>query len=311
MKHWNETSDLAVSCQDATLQEGPGAPGACPPHARAAEAFLQAARRLPLASFEVRPADRAWLELLGPQAACSSADPAQLEALGSLPAERMLSIDFPVDWGEVGRACARLGPLTLIVPRPGRLDPIELSRLFREAGGWGCRGLVLSDERAEIGPHGVGYLVRFARRLREDMGLTLELTWGGSNRYGTALAQALEALEAGADRIRGCALGLGRTGSVPLDQLLAHTGLADPGLLADYRRTAALCLGLVVPPHYPGIEPELRLGPLSTREEVRAWLRQNGLPPEEEVVGQLLALARASSSPLSDLQLMSAAGVPL
>jgi hypothetical protein len=143
------------------------------------------------------------------------------------------------------------------------------------------------------------------------MGLTLELTWGGSNRYGTALAQALEALEAGADRIRGCALGLGRTGSVPLDQLLAHTGLADSALLGAYRRTAALALGLVVPPHYPGTDQGLRLGPLCTPEEVRAWLRLNGLPVEEEVVRQLLAMARASSSPLSDLQLMSAAGVPL
>ncbi len=307
MSPWNEPLPRLPLLQDSTLRQAADTVGASPWNARAAACFLEAARRLPLQSFDLPAHERELLEELGPRGACSSAD---VDELAALPAatEKMLIVELPTAWTELDRVVERLGRTTLTIANVGRQDPIALARLCREAGRWGCRGLVLSDERGEVGPHGVGYLVRFVRRLSDEMGVALELTWAGSNRYGTGLAQAWEAVEVGADRVRGCALGLGRTGSVPLDQLLLNLG-QDRQSLADYCRQAAQSVGLVATAHYPVWADEAAIGPTSKASDVRRWLERNGLAAGHRMVERLLNLARRSRHALSDLQLLEAAGV--
>lgn len=98
-----------------------------------------------------------------------------------------------------------------------RTSPEELERLLGHAVAQGVRRLVLCDTVGHATPRGATALVRFVRSRFPDVALD----WHGHDDRGLAVANALAAARAGADRIHGTVLGLGeRCGNTPLDRLL-------------------------------------------------------------------------------------------
>jgi 2-isopropylmalate synthase len=138
-----------------------------------------------------------------------------------------------------------------------RSHPKTLDRLFRHAIDLGAGRLCLCDTVGHATPDGVRRLLAFARDLVRGVGADVKLDWHGHNDRGLALCNAIFAIEYGADRIHGCAAGIGeRVGNAALDQLLVNLkllGLVDRDLSAlnRYTRTVAEATGYQIAPNYP------------------------------------------------------------
>src|SRR5207237_840455 len=83
------------------------------------------------------------------------------------------------------------------------------------------------------------------------------ISWHGHNDRGLSVINSLAAVQAGADVIHGCALGIGeRVGNAPMDQVLVNLnllGAIDHDLikLKEYCEVAARACHVTIPPGYP------------------------------------------------------------
>ncbi len=138
-----------------------------------------------------------------------------------------------------------------------RSHPATLDRLFRNAVDHGAAALVLCDTVGWATPDGVRRLIAWTRDIVRGMGADIRIEWHGHNDRGLAVTNALHALEAGADQIHGCALGIGeRVGNTALDQVLLNLKLLgaidwDTRNLVRYVETAAKAVGFPIPRNYP------------------------------------------------------------
>lgn len=138
-----------------------------------------------------------------------------------------------------------------------RSSPQTLDRLFRHAIELGAKRLCLCDTVGHATPDGVRRLLGFAKDLVRGVGADVKLDWHGHNDRGLSLANAIFAIEYGADRIHGCAAGIGeRVGNVSMDQLLVNLKLMglihrDLRALNRYTRTVAEATGFELPVNYP------------------------------------------------------------
>lgn len=137
-----------------------------------------------------------------------------------------------------------------------RASPDALKALYGAALDEGAQALCLADTVGHATPHGAQSLVRLVRE--EIIGQRrIQLDWHGHNDRGLAVACAMAAWEAGADRLHGTILGIGeRCGNASLDQLLVNFTLAGSWkgdlthLPALAERVAAL-VGVEIPTNYP------------------------------------------------------------
>ncbi|MBI2395855.1 MAG: 2-isopropylmalate synthase [Deltaproteobacteria bacterium] len=150
-----------------------------------------------------------------------------------------------------------------------RARPEVLATLYENALACGAKRLCVADTVGSATPDGVRALVGFTRSIIAANGYSdIGIDWHGHNDRGLVLMNALAALDAGADRLHACALGIGeRSGNAPMELLLLNLDLADEipvdrARLADYCALAARALHWTVPPNHPligGRSP----GPLS------------------------------------------------
>lgn len=138
-----------------------------------------------------------------------------------------------------------------------RSHPASLKRLFENAIECGATKLCLCDTVGHATPDGVAHLISFTRHLIAGMGVDVKIDWHGHNDRGLALANTLRAVEAGVDRIHGCAVGIGeRVGNAAMDQLLMNLKLlglfeGDLSRLVEYCQVASRATQVPIPPNYP------------------------------------------------------------
>jgi 2-isopropylmalate synthase len=140
-----------------------------------------------------------------------------------------------------------------------RSSPENLYRLFRAAVDNGARRLVLCDTVGHGTPDGVKALILWTQSLIAGMGLVgrVKIDWHGHNDRGLALVNAVYAIEAGADRIHGCGLGVGeRVGNTSMDQLLLNLKLLgwfdhDLSQLVPYVQKVSEACRFPIPKNYP------------------------------------------------------------
>jgi 2-isopropylmalate synthase len=140
-----------------------------------------------------------------------------------------------------------------------RSRPEVLRILFETAIDHGATRICLSDTVGHATPDGVRNVIQFARKVVTDTGASnIGLDWHGHNDRGLALENALFALEFGADRVHGTALGIGeRVGNAQMDLILLNMKLL--GQLQDqdlthlllYCETVAKAVGWTIPINYP------------------------------------------------------------
>lgn len=155
--------------------------------------------------------------------------------------------------------CVREGlPVMFVTEDTTRADAATLRTLYGKAIEWGVRRICLSDTVGHATPSGVRALIRFVRReIIDASGESVKLDWHGHRDRGLGLANALAAIEAGADRIHATAMGIGeRVGNVEMDLLLVNLALAgvhvaDLTRLADYCELVSRECGVPLPSNYP------------------------------------------------------------
>ncbi|HEX6938903.1 MAG TPA: LeuA family protein [Longimicrobiales bacterium] len=158
----------------------------------------------------------------------------------------------------VGFGVAEGLPVMYVTEDTTRARPEVLKRLYTTAIECGARRICLADTVGHATPHGVRRLVRFIREeVVRPSGEDVKIDWHGHRDRGLGLANAFAAIEAGADRIHGSAIGIGeRVGNVEMDLLLVNLkllGLHDGDLsrLAEYCETVARATGAPLPCNYP------------------------------------------------------------
>src|SRR4029077_16999086 len=138
-------------------------------------------------------------------------------------------------------------------------DPESLRRLFTAAIRAGAERLCVADTVGHATPNGAKAVVNFVKSLVEELGADVGIDWHGHRDRGFGVASSIAALEAGATRLHGAALGIGeRCGNTEIDLLLvnlAMMGYIDRDLsgLPAYCQTVARACHVRIPPNYPVI----------------------------------------------------------
>ncbi|MEK6620458.1 MAG: LeuA family protein [Chloroflexota bacterium] len=148
-------------------------------------------------------------------------------------------------------------PVMFVTEDTTRADPETLVKLYETAIGCGARRICASDTVGHATPEGVRNLLAF---IRDEVvrGRDVKVDYHGHNDRGLGTINALAAT-ALADRVHGCALGIGeRVGNTSMDQLLVNLhlwGLIDRDLtpLVEYVSLVSEHCGIPIPPNYPAL----------------------------------------------------------
>jgi 2-isopropylmalate synthase len=100
-------------------------------------------------------------------------------------------------------------PVMYVTEDTTRARPETLAALDTAAIELGARRLCVCDTVGHATPQGTRAVVRFVRELADRHDKTLGVDWHGHRDRGFGVANCLAAIEAGADRIHGTALGVG------------------------------------------------------------------------------------------------------
>ncbi|MBI3261850.1 MAG: 2-isopropylmalate synthase [Acidobacteria bacterium] len=148
-------------------------------------------------------------------------------------------------------------PVMYVTEDSTRADPETLSRLYKTAIRAGASRICIADTVGHASPAGAAAVVGFALRLIRQMGAAVGIDWHGHRDRGFDIANSIAAVEAGATRIHGAALGIGeRVGNTPMDLLLVNMVLMgylhqDLSHLKDYVAMTSEICGVPVPANYP------------------------------------------------------------
>ena len=140
-----------------------------------------------------------------------------------------------------------------------RARPETIRALYTAAIEHGASRLCVCDTVGHVEPRGVYTLMNFMRNLVTESGSHAKLDWHGHNDRGLGLINAIAAVEAGADQVHGCALGVGeRCGNTAMDQLIVNLrlmGYLDESLdltaLPEYVKKVSEYCQVPLPNNYP------------------------------------------------------------
>jgi isopropylmalate/homocitrate/citramalate synthase len=141
-----------------------------------------------------------------------------------------------------------------------RADPESLRLLFTTAIRAGASRLCIADTVGHATPNGAKAVVRFVKSVVADLGVAdVGIDWHGHRDRGFGVASSIAALEAGATRLHGAALGIGeRCGNTPIDLLLVNLVMMgyierDLSGLPAYAAAVARVCDVGIAPNYPVI----------------------------------------------------------
>ncbi|HEY0465917.1 MAG TPA: 2-isopropylmalate synthase [Polyangiaceae bacterium] len=144
-------------------------------------------------------------------------------------------------------------PVTFVTEDTTRATPETLRALFSLAVERGAGRVCLCDTVGFATPEGVAAVTHFAR---EIVGARVGIDWHGHNDRGLAVANALSAARAGADRLHATALGVGeRVGNPAMELLLVNLSLSNAPRplerVSEYCEHFARALGVVISDNQP------------------------------------------------------------
>jgi 2-isopropylmalate synthase len=140
-----------------------------------------------------------------------------------------------------------------------RADPESLRRLYTTAVRAGAKRLCVADTVGHATPNGARAVVTFVKSLIAELGVDVGIDWHGHRDRGFGVASSIAALQAGATRLHGAALGIGeRCGNTPIDLLMVNLvmmGYRDNDLstLPAYAHAVAKACDVRIAPNYPVI----------------------------------------------------------
>jgi 2-isopropylmalate synthase len=140
-----------------------------------------------------------------------------------------------------------------------RSDPDTLRAIYRCAIRSGAKRICIADTVGHATPTGAAAVVRFVADVIRTSGADVGIDWHGHRDRDLAIVNSIAALDAGATRLHGAALGIGeRVGNTPMDLLLVNLVLMgyierDLQTLNEYCQTVAASCDVRIPDNYPVI----------------------------------------------------------
>ncbi len=149
-------------------------------------------------------------------------------------------------------------PVMMVTEDTTRARPEVLKALYGKAIEWGARRLCVADTAGHATPDGAKAVVRFViEEIVKPSGEAVEVDWHGHRDRGFGLANTVAAIEAGATRVHGTALGVGeRCGNTEMELILVNLALhgvhqTDLTLLPAYCQLVARAYHLPLPHSHP------------------------------------------------------------
>jgi 2-isopropylmalate synthase len=148
-------------------------------------------------------------------------------------------------------------PVMYVTEDTTRADPDTLRALYSTAIRAGAKRVCIADTVGHATPHGTAALVRFIAGVVAECGGGIGIDWHGHRDRDFAVINTLAALEAGATRLHGAAIGLGeRVGNTPMELLLINLVLMgylerDLSALCEYCETVSAATDVPIPANYP------------------------------------------------------------
>jgi len=150
-------------------------------------------------------------------------------------------------------------PVGYVTEDTTRSRPEVLTKLFTNAVEHGAHRLIICDTVGHATPDGIRNLLKFTRNVLDGTGRSeVGIDWHGHNDRGLGVVNSIFAIEFGADRIHGTALGIGeRVGNAALDQILLNLKLLgelpdhDLTKLVEWCQTASRATHVPIHPQYP------------------------------------------------------------
>jgi 2-isopropylmalate synthase len=150
-------------------------------------------------------------------------------------------------------------PVSYVTEDTTRSQPHVLTRLVSNAVEHGAHRLTVCDTVGHVTPDGIRNLLKFTRNVLDGLGRPdIGIDWHGHNDRGLGVSNSIFAIEFGADRIHGTALGIGeRVGNAALDQILLNLKLLgelpdhDLGKLVEWCLTASRATHVPIHSQYP------------------------------------------------------------
>lgn len=150
-------------------------------------------------------------------------------------------------------------PVMFVTEDTTRATPETIRRLYTTAIEAGARRICVCDTVGHVTPPGVRALISFVAEVVAETGEEVAIDWHGHEDRSLGVWNTIAALEAGAIRVHGTALGIGeRSGNAAMDQLLVNCRLLgwidnDLSKLSEYCEVAAAAIGMPIPSNYPVI----------------------------------------------------------
>ncbi len=148
-------------------------------------------------------------------------------------------------------------PVMYVTEDTIRAKAEEVEKLYTAAIDAGAVRICVCDTVGHATPWGVRNLIRFVVALRDRVNPNVKVDWHGHSDRGLGVINSIAALEAGADRVHGCAVGIGeRVGNTPIDLLMVNLKLMgwidnDLSQLGEYVRFVSKATHVPIPDQYP------------------------------------------------------------
>jgi 2-isopropylmalate synthase len=140
-----------------------------------------------------------------------------------------------------------------------RANPETLRAIYCCAIRAGAKRICVADTVGHATPAGASAVVRFVAQVIKECGADVAIDWHGHRDRDLAVINSIAALDAGATRVHGTALGIGeRVGNTPMDLLLVNLVLMgyierDLRHLEDYCHAVSEACRVPIPDNYPVI----------------------------------------------------------
>ena len=158
------------------------------------------------------------------------------------------SVRFAIDHGL---------PVMFVTEDTTRAKPETLAAVYKAAIRAGAQRICAADTVGHATPEGVHALITFLKQLVDEVNPEVGIDWHGHKDRGMDIINTLVAVEAGADRIHACGLGIGeRSGNTPMELLLVNLNLMgwanrDLTKLPEYCQVISEKCGVPIPFNYP------------------------------------------------------------
>jgi 2-isopropylmalate synthase len=148
-------------------------------------------------------------------------------------------------------------PVMFVTEDTTRARPETLREVYTTAIRAGAHRICAADTVGHATPDGVRALISFLGELVQEVDPSVGIDWHGHRDRGLDIFNTLVAIEAGADRIHACGLGIGeRSGNTPMEILLVNLNMLgwrdnDLTRLPEYCQVISETCGAPIPFNYP------------------------------------------------------------